>query len=35
VRELTVLGEMKVNHVASKDNIADILTKPLEKADFI
>jgi len=35
VRELTALGEMKVNRVASKDNVADIFTKPLGKADFV
>jgi hypothetical protein len=35
VRELMTRGELKVKRIASKDNIANILTKPLAKTDFV
>ena len=35
VRELSALGELKVEHVPTDDNSADLLTKPLDLAKFI
>ena len=34
IRELVLNGEAKVTRVGSKDNVADILTKPLARLDF-
>ena len=33
-RELVLAGEVSVLRVGSKDNVADILTKPLSRVDF-
>jgi len=35
VRELVTDGEIKAVHVCSADNVADILTKPLTRPDFL
>jgi hypothetical protein len=35
VCELICLGESIIHHVTSTENIADILTKPLNKTDFL
>ena len=34
VRELVALGEVTVKYVPTRDNPADVLTKPLDLADF-
>ena len=33
-RELVLSGDLTIQRVGSKDNTADILTKPLARADF-
>ena len=35
VRELVSDGEIKATHIQSADNVADILTKPLGRANFL
>ena len=34
VRELAFEGVLRVEHVSTKDNVADVLTKPLDLATF-
>jgi hypothetical protein len=34
VRQLVQSGQLKVSHISTKDQLADILTKPLSRARF-
>lgn len=35
VRQLVQMGKLRVSHISTRDQIVDVLTKPLSRATFI